>query len=53
MYTANGQDLDDQVREGTRGMSLGERPYLDPNSLTRREWLEKNGISTAPSWKST
>lgn len=34
-------DLDDGVREGTRGMSLGERPYLDPNSLTRREALEK------------
>lgn len=37
-------DLDNNVREGTRGLSLGEKPYLDPNSLTRREWLEKQGV---------
>ncbi|CAK9782962.1 putative taurine dioxygenase [Cutaneotrichosporon oleaginosum] len=37
-------DLDNNVREGTRGLSLGEKPYLDPNSLTRREALEKQGV---------
>lgn len=37
-------DLDNGVREGTRGLSLGEKPYLDPNSLTRREALEKQGV---------
>lgn len=34
-------DLDDGHRQGTRSISLGERPYLDPASLTRRQALEK------------
>lgn len=38
-------DLDNNVREGTRGLSLGEKPYLDPKSTTRREWLEKQGVT--------
>jgi hypothetical protein len=32
-------DLDDTLREGTRSVSLGERPYLDPKSTGRREAL--------------
>lgn len=27
------------VRKGNRVVSLGERPYFDPNSLSRREAL--------------
>ncbi|OCF32279.1 taurine dioxygenase [Kwoniella heveanensis CBS 569] len=33
------EDLDDDKRVGTRSVSLGERPYLDPKSLSRREAL--------------
>ncbi|WVQ73326.1 hypothetical protein IAR50_002894 [Cryptococcus sp. DSM 104548] len=32
-------DLDDEERVGTRSVSLGERPYYDPNSTGRREGL--------------
>jgi alpha-ketoglutarate-dependent taurine dioxygenase len=33
------QDLDEVTRTGTRSVSLGEKPYLDPNSVSRREAL--------------
>jgi hypothetical protein len=29
-------DIDSGLREGTRSVSLGERPYLDPKSKSRR-----------------
>jgi alpha-ketoglutarate-dependent taurine dioxygenase len=32
-------------RTGQRAVSLGERPYLDPNSTGRREALHKEGNS--------
>jgi hypothetical protein len=32
-------DLDDTLREGTRSVSLGERPFLDPKSTGRRQAL--------------
>jgi hypothetical protein len=32
-------DLDQNKRTGTRSVSLGERPYLDPKSISRREHL--------------
>lgn len=32
-------DIDNDVREGTRAVSLGERPYLDPKSKSRRTAL--------------
>lgn len=34
-------DLDDNVREGTRSVSVGERPYLDAKSSGRRAALAK------------
>lgn len=34
-------DLDGVLREGTRSVSLGERPYFDPKSKSRREALEE------------
>ncbi|WWC87432.1 uncharacterized protein L201_002321 [Kwoniella dendrophila CBS 6074] len=37
------EDLDSDKRVGTRSVSLGERPYLDPNSTGRREALLKAG----------
>ncbi|BEI79629.1 hypothetical protein CcaverHIS002_0101580 [Cutaneotrichosporon cavernicola] len=33
-------DLDGVLREGTRSVSLGERPFFDPQSRSRREDLE-------------
>ncbi|KAL1407928.1 hypothetical protein Q8F55_004724 [Vanrija albida] len=33
------QDLGDQKRTGTRSVSLGERPYFDPKSQSRRKAL--------------
>ena len=33
-------DLGDDVRTGTRSVSIGEKPYFDPNSKSRREALE-------------
>jgi hypothetical protein len=33
-------DLGDDVREGTRSVSVGEKPYYDPKSRSRREELE-------------
>ncbi|RSH90521.1 hypothetical protein EHS25_001126 [Saitozyma podzolica] len=38
-FHAATHDLDDTLREGTRSVSLGERPYLDPKSTGRREAL--------------
>lgn len=32
-------DLDDKVREGTRSVSVGEKPYFDPKSSSRRAAL--------------
>jgi hypothetical protein len=32
-------DYGDELRAGNRVVSLGERPYLDPNSKSRREAL--------------
>ena len=32
-------DVDNSLREGTRSVSLGERPYFDPNSKSRRAAL--------------
>lgn len=29
-------DVGPYLRQGTRSVSLGERPYLDPNSKSRR-----------------
>ncbi|WVQ62898.1 uncharacterized protein L199_001047 [Kwoniella botswanensis] len=38
------EDLDDVERVGTRSVSLGEKPYLDPKSTGRREALLKAQI---------
>lgn len=41
----NRQDYDGfGARTGQRAVSLGERPFLDPNSIGRREGLEKEGV---------
>lgn len=32
-------DLDKNVRVGTRSVSVGERPFYDPKSVSRREGL--------------
>jgi hypothetical protein len=39
MEDAATHDLDEFKRTGTRSVSLGERPYLDPKSTGRREAL--------------
>jgi S-ribosylhomocysteine lyase LuxS involved in autoinducer biosynthesis len=31
-------------RTGHRAVSIGERPYFDPNSKTRREALAEEGV---------
>jgi alpha-ketoglutarate-dependent taurine dioxygenase len=36
-------DLDGFTREGTRAVSIGERPYFDPNSVSRRAALKAAG----------
>lgn len=33
------QDLDTAKRTGTRSVSIGERPYFDPSSISRRDAL--------------
>jgi hypothetical protein len=33
-------DLGDDVRIGTRSVSVGEKPYFDPQSKSRREDLD-------------
>jgi alpha-ketoglutarate-dependent taurine dioxygenase len=38
-FHAATHDLDEIKRTGTRSVSLGERPYLDPKSTGRREGL--------------
>jgi hypothetical protein len=40
MIDAATHDLDEVTRTGTRSVSLGERPYLDPKSTGRREALK-------------
>lgn len=35
-------DYGDAARQGNRVVSLGERPYFDPASKSRREFLEAN-----------
>ncbi|EJT51501.1 taurine dioxygenase [Trichosporon asahii var. asahii CBS 2479] len=40
-FHAATSDIDGGLREGTRSVSLGERPYFDPKSLTRRQALKK------------
>ncbi|ORY27901.1 taurine dioxygenase [Naematelia encephala] len=40
-FHAATQDVDHQIRNGTRSVSLGEKPYLDPASTGRREALAK------------
>jgi len=35
-------DYGDELRLGNRVVSLGERPYFDPNSKSRREALAAN-----------
>jgi hypothetical protein len=37
----------DGARTGQRAVSLGERPYLDPNSTGRREALEKAAAASS------
>lgn len=39
-FHAATHDLDEIKRTGTRSVSLGERPYLDPKSTGRREGLK-------------
>lgn len=39
MADAATHDLDEVTRTGTRSVSLGEKPYLDPKSTGRREAL--------------
>ncbi|KDQ07035.1 hypothetical protein BOTBODRAFT_120633 [Botryobasidium botryosum FD-172 SS1] len=41
LHTAT-NDYGDAARQGNRVVSLGERPYLDPASKSRREFLEAN-----------
>lgn len=38
-FHAATHDVDDNLREGSRSVSLGERPYLDPHSKSRRQAL--------------
>lgn len=38
-------DLDLGERSGSRAVSLGERPYFDPHSTSRREALKKEKVS--------
>jgi alpha-ketoglutarate-dependent taurine dioxygenase len=38
-HTASGDVPDGELREGTRSVSLGEKPFFDPNSKSRREDL--------------
>ncbi|KIR57510.1 taurine dioxygenase [Cryptococcus bacillisporus CA1873] len=42
-------DLDKNVREGTRSVSVGERPFYNPNSISRREalYIEKEKLEKA------
>lgn len=40
-FHAATSDVDGGLREGTRSVSLGERPYFDPKSRSRREALSK------------
>ncbi|KAL1406515.1 hypothetical protein Q8F55_008219 [Vanrija albida] len=35
-FHAATQDVDNVTREGTRSVSIGEKPYFDPNSKSRR-----------------
>jgi alpha-ketoglutarate-dependent taurine dioxygenase len=39
-YHSATYDIGDQLRQGDRVVSLGETPYFDPNSKSRREALE-------------
>jgi len=38
-------DYDNVPRQGNRVVSLGEKPYLDPSSLSRREALDSANIT--------
>jgi hypothetical protein len=38
-YSTDRFDYDDASRQGNRVVSLGEKPFFDPNSLSRREAL--------------
>lgn len=38
-FHAATSDVDNTLRVGTRSVSLGERPFLDPNSKSRRQAL--------------
>ncbi|TXT12834.1 hypothetical protein VHUM_01235 [Vanrija humicola] len=40
-------DVDSATREGTRSVSIGERPYFDPNSKSRRADLASKAASKA------
>jgi alpha-ketoglutarate-dependent taurine dioxygenase len=40
-------DVDNSLREGTRSVSLGERPFLDPNSSSRRTALAEAAAAKA------
>jgi alpha-ketoglutarate-dependent taurine dioxygenase len=33
-------------RFGNRAVGIGERPFFDPESVSRREWLEKEGAES-------
>ncbi|WVQ81151.1 hypothetical protein IAT38_003273 [Cryptococcus sp. DSM 104549] len=48
-FHAATRDLDEKKRVGTRSVSIGERPYFDPKSISRREALAQAKASETAS----
>jgi alpha-ketoglutarate-dependent taurine dioxygenase len=40
-FHAATHDVDEATRTGTRSVSIGERPYFDPKSISRKEYFSR------------
>jgi hypothetical protein len=45
------QDVDSGDRVGTRSVSLGHRPYLDPQIVSRRQALSASSRAAGTDWR--